>query len=125
MEARATMEATREPKYTTSKVATTTVIRLAGPLVTDQVYINELGEELERELEQARPRDLLIDLNDVTRLSSSMLGKFMRLYKRATELNGRIRLCSIRPDVRDAFVITGFDRKFEIYPDADEALRHG
>ena len=73
----------------------------------------------------ARPPDLLIDLDEVKRLSSSALGKFMRLYKRAQAISGRVRLCSIRPDVRDAFTITGFDRKFEIYPDADEALRHG
>ena len=119
------MEGTGEPKYAVSKVGQTTVVRLAGPLITDQVYINELGEELERELEQASPPDLLVDLNDVRRLSSSALGKFMRLWKRAAALNGRVRLCSVRPDVRDAFAITGFDKKFEIYPDADEALRHG
>ena len=114
-----------EPKYIVSTSGNTTVVRLAGPLVTDQMYINELGDELEAELERAQPSDLLIDLNDVTRLSSSALGKFMRLYKRAMQLNGRVRLCSIHPDVRDAFEITGFDKKFEIYPDADEALRHG
>ena len=119
------MEKASEPKYTVERVGTTTVVRLAGPLITDQVYINELGEALERELEGAKPPDLLIDLDEVKRLSSSALGKFMRLYKRAQTLSGRVRLCSIRPDVRDAFAITGFDRKFEIYPDAGEALRHG
>ena len=119
------MAGTPEPKYTVRKVGDTTVIRLAGPLITDQVYINELGEELERELQQAEPPDLLIDLNDVTRLSSSALGKFMRLWNLAREVDGRVRLCSIRPQVLDAFVITRFDEKFEIYPDADEALRHG
>jgi len=119
------MDATSERKYTVHKTGNTTVVRLAGPLITDQAYINELGEELERELEQASPHDLLIDLNDVTRLSSSALGKFVRLWNRARELNGRLRLCSIHPQVLDAFVITRFDRKFEIYPDAEEALRHG
>ena len=119
------MDETQEPKYTVEKIGTTTVLRLAGPLITDQGYINELGEALERELEAARPPDVMIDLDEVKRLSSSALGKFMRLYKRAQAISGRVRLCSIRPDVRDAFTITGFDRKFEIYPDADEALRHG
>ena len=119
------MDATPEPKYIVSKTGSTTVLLLAGPLITDQAYINELGEDLERELEQASPPDLLIDLNEVTRLSSSALGKFVRLWNRARELNGRVRLCSVHPQVLDAFVITRFDRKFEIYPDAEEALRHG
>jgi anti-sigma B factor antagonist len=114
-----------EPTYSVRKEGATTVIRLAGPLITDQVYINELGEALEAELERAEPPDLLIDLEEVTRLSSSALGKFMRLWTQARELGGRVRLCSVRPHVRDAFVITRFDQKFDIYPDADEALRHG
>lgn len=119
------MDAAREPKYSVRKEGTTTVIRLAGPLITDQVYIGELGDELEGELERAQPPDVLVDLNDVERLSSSALGKFMRLRNRAEELEGRVRLCSIRPRVLDAFVITRFNEKFEIYPDANEALRHG
>ena len=119
------MAATADPKYSVRKAGSTTIVRLAGPLITDQVYIHELGEELDRELERAGPPDVLIDLNDVERLSSSALGKFMRLWNRARELGGRVRLCSVRPQVLDAFVITRFDRKFEIYPDAEEALRHG
>jgi len=114
-----------EPKYSVRKAGSTTIVRLAGPLVTDQVYINELGVALERELDEASPPDVLIDLEEVTRLSSSALGKFMRLWTRATELGGRLRMCSVRPHVRDAFAITRFDEKIEIYPDADEALRHG
>jgi len=119
------MESASEPKYSVRDVGMTTVVRLVGPLVTDQVYINELGAELERELARAQPPDLLVDLQEVKRLSSAALGKFMRLWSRARELGGRLRLCSVRTDVRDAFRITRFDEKLEIYPDADEALRHG
>ena len=50
------MDGSSDPKFAVSKVGTTTVIRLAGPLITDQVYINELGTELERELADSGPR---------------------------------------------------------------------
>jgi len=114
-----------QPKLTLAKAGTTTVVRLVGPDITDPLYINQLGEDLEAVLEAADPPDLLVDLNDVERLSSAALGKLMRLYKQAQRLRGRIRLCSIRPRVREAFEITRFDQKFEIYPDADEALAQG
>jgi anti-sigma B factor antagonist len=111
-----------EPKFATRKAGEATVVRLAGPRITDQVYINELGDELVELLEQAQPPDLLIDLNAVEFLSSSMLGKLIRLLKRTRQSNGRLRLCSIRPSIMEVFEITQLHQVFEIYPDADEAL---
>jgi len=110
------------PKLTTSKVGATTVVRLAGPRITDQVYINELGDELVLLLEQSQPHDLLLDLEEVELLSSSMLGKLIRLLKRTRQAKGRLRLCSIRPSIHEVFEITQLHKVFEIYPDANEAL---
>jgi len=110
------------PKLAVSKTGKTTVIRLAGPSITDQVYINELGDELVAVLEKAVPPDLLVDLNDVEFLSSSVLGKLIRLLKRTRQVNGRLRLCSIRPSILDVFEITQLNKVFEIYPDAAEAM---
>ena len=75
-------------------------------------------------LQRAAPPFLLIDLEAVEFLSSSVLGKLIRLYKRARQAGGRVRLCSIRPSIREVFEITQLDKVFEIYPDADEALAH-
>ena len=102
-----------EAKFTTSTVGATTVVRLNGPRITDQVYINELGDELVLLLEQSQTHDLLLDLEEVELLSSSMLGKLIRLLKRTRQAKGRLRLCAIRPSIHEVF---------EIYPDANEAL---
>jgi len=117
--------AEQEAKFTTEQVGGTTWVRLRGPRITDQVYINELGDELVALLESGAQRDLLIDLEEVEFLSSAMLGKLIRLFKRAAQVGGRVRLCSIRPSIREVFEITQLHKVFEIYPDADEALgRH-
>ncbi len=110
------------PKFRTSKSDQTTVVKVAGPRLTDPVYINEFGDELLDVLDQAKPPDLLIDLNDVEFLSSSVLGKLIRLLKRTRQINGRLRLCSIRPSILEVFEITQLNKVFEIYPDAAEAL---
>lgn len=112
-------------KFTAEKVGGTTRVRLRGPRITDQVYINELGDELAALLKGAGRPDLLIDLEEVEFLSSSMLGKLIRLLKRAAEAKGQVRLCSIRPSIREVFEITQLHKVFEIYPDADEALGTG
>ena len=114
-----------EHKFATGKAGATTVVRLTGPRITDQVYINELGDELVALLEKSDPPDLLIDLEDVEFLSSSMLGKLIRLLKRTRQRKGRLRLCSIRPSIREVFEITQLHKVFEIYPDAQEALGAG
>ena len=114
-----------EPKLTVSKSGSTTVVHLVGPRITDQVYINELGDEMVAVLARAAPPLLLIDLEDVEFLSSAVLGKLIRLYKRARQAGGRVRLCAIRPSIREVFEITQLDKVFEIYPDADEALANG
>jgi len=116
------MPEAQEQKFTVSKRGQTTIVKLAGPRVTDQVFINELGDELVALLEQADPPDLLIDLDEIEFLSSSVLGKLIRLLKRTRQANGRLRLCSIRPSIYEVFEITQLNKVFEIYPDADEAL---
>lgn len=112
-----------QPKFTTKKVGLTTVVRLVGPRITEPVYISELSDELLAVLETAHPRDLLLDLDEVAYLSSSVLGKVLvRLLKRTRDMGGRLRLCSIRPSIREVFEITRLVNEFEIYHDANEAL---
>lgn len=111
-----------QPKFTVRKAGQTTVIDLVGPRITDQAYINSLGDELINVLNSAQPPDLLIDMNDVEFLSSAVLGKLIRMLKRTRETNGRLRLCSIRPSIFEVFEITQLHKVFEIYPDSDEAL---
>jgi anti-sigma B factor antagonist len=112
-------------KFSVHKTGQTTVLKVSGPRLTDPVYINEFGDELLDVLDQAAPADLLIDLNDVEFLSSSVLGKLIRLLKRTRQINGRLRLCSIRPSILEVFEITQLNKVFEIYPDAVEALGAG
>ena len=109
-------------KFAVNRVGETTLVTLIEPRITDQVYINELGDELVEVLDRATPPDLLIDLKRVEFLSSSVLGKLIRLLKRARQCDGRLRLCSIRPSIFEVFEITQLDKVFEIYSDADEAL---
>jgi anti-sigma B factor antagonist len=114
-----------QPKFTVSKAGQATVVHLAGPRITDQVYINELGDELVAVLERAQPPDLVVDLKAIDFLSSSVLGKLIRLLKRTRQAGGRLRLCSIRPAILEVFEITQLDTVFEIYTDVDEAIDAG
>lgn len=111
-----------ESKFTATQVNDTTVVQLTESSITDPLYIIELSDELSSTLKNADPSDMLIDFSNVEYLSSTMLGTLTRLFRQTHEQEGRIRLCSIRPDVLEVFKITKLDTIFEIYPDAQAAL---
>jgi len=46
-----------------------------------------------------------------------------RGLRRVQSVKGKIRLCSLRPPVMDAFKVSQFDRLFEIFPDESTALK--
>ncbi len=109
-------------KFTLRKTGQTTLVRLDGPHIVNQMYIAKLGEELIRVLEKAEPPDLIIDLAQVQSLSSSVLGKLIQLHKHADQLGGRVRLCSLQPYVRKIFRITRLNSVFEIHDSVTDAL---
>lgn len=67
-------------------------------------------------------RYLLLDMAQVTFLSSSGLRALLLVRKDLHARGGELRLCALPPQVRDVFEITGFTQVFEIYPTRAEAL---
>jgi anti-sigma B factor antagonist len=84
--------------------------------------IQETGEQLYRLVEKEGLRNLLLDFGAVRYMSSAALGKLISLKKKLGHVNGRMKLCSIQPELLEVFRITRLDTVFEIYKDARSAL---
>jgi len=80
-----------------------------------------LKEELKSLADQGH-RDILLDLEMVEYAVSMFLGVLMLAERRLHETGGRLRLCSIQPDVDKAIRVCGLHRYFEIFPDIPTAL---
>lgn len=65
---------------------------------------------------------VLLDFDDVTFLSSTALRSLLLARKELLERNGELRLCNLRPQVREVFELTGFTRIFAIHSSRNEAL---
>jgi serine/threonine-protein kinase RsbW len=65
---------------------------------------------------------VLIDFGNVTFLSSTALRSLLLARKDLLERNGELRLCNLRPQVREVFELTGFTRVFAIHSSRAEAL---
>ncbi|NJL82460.1 MAG: STAS domain-containing protein [Chloroflexaceae bacterium] len=64
-----------------------------------------------------RVRIILIDLKKVTFMDSSGLGALVQALQTTRNANVKLHLCSLNPQLRMLFELTGLDDIFPIYPD--------
>jgi anti-sigma B factor antagonist len=85
--------------------------------------VQAVGHELTDLVESRKEPRILLNLSNAHFISSAMLAHLVKLYRKIQEAKGRIKLCSLRPVILDAFKVSHFDRLFEIHPDEASALK--
>jgi serine/threonine-protein kinase RsbW len=65
---------------------------------------------------------VLLDMSEVTFLSSSGLRALLLVRKELLAHSGELRLCGLRPQVQEVFALTGFTQVFTIHHSRAEAL---
>ncbi|MBC8076021.1 MAG: anti-sigma factor antagonist [Chloroflexales bacterium] len=66
-------------------------------------------------------RFLLVDLAEVSFLSSSGLRALLLIRKELMTHGGELRLCGLQPQVHEVFALTGFTQVFAIHANEEEA----
>jgi anti-sigma B factor antagonist len=99
-----------------------TVVRLLDPRTTARIEIEDLEQKLLQLIEAEGQKKVVLNLSSVEFLASATLGKLIALHKKVTARNGIIRLCCLRPEVYELFVVTRLDRLFDIAESETDAL---
>ncbi len=94
-------------------------IRLSGRI--DAAAVPSV-QKLVREAAHDGVRCVIIDMDDVTFLSSSGLRILLLLTRELRKQQSDIRLCAPRPQVAEVFHLTGFDQIFELFPTREAAI---
>lgn len=93
-------------KYFTVQAGPITTIRFIEPELFDSVLVGELGDELIEFAENEKPAKLVLDFSEVEFCSTSLINTLLRIKKIVTRDNpGRMKLCSMSDNVKDAFVM--------------------
>ena len=58
---------------------------------------------------------MIIDFAPVQFMSSSMLGKLVKIHKKCGEYKTKLKLCGVTPNIREVFKITRLDKLFDFY----------
>ncbi len=69
-----------------------------------------------------KPKDFLIDCQDVEFMDSSGFGALVSTLKRVREHGRQLYLCSLNSQLRLVLELTGTDRVFNIFPSSHECF---
>jgi anti-sigma B factor antagonist len=97
-----------------------TIVNFVDKKILDEANIQQLGEELFSLVDG--PRKILLNFSNVEYLSSAALGKLITANKSVAAASGKLRLCSIHPQIYEVFKITKLNKLFDIHKDEQTAL---
>ncbi len=104
------------------QIGDATVARFADKKILDENAIQVIGNQLFGLVEEEGRKKIVLDFSNVEYLSSAALGKLITMDKKVKAAGGKLRLCSIRPDIYEVFAITKLNKLFDIRDDQDQAL---
>ncbi len=70
-----------------------------------------------------RPARLLLNIKNISFLSSTVMTRLVMLNNETKARGGKIVLCNVSPNVNEIFKITRVSALFEIYSDENAALQ--
>lgn len=95
------------------------IIRPHGRIT--ELEAHDLNRDLLAQIEEGARR-IVVDLNDVSFMTSSGLGAFMCAHKRGRETGMVLTLAALQPLVRDIVTATKLHKLFPIFDTVEEAL---
>jgi anti-anti-sigma factor len=101
-------------------VADLPIVTVSGRL--DTVTAPAFDTQLAAVLAEPRRR-ILLDLSEVTFISSAGLRSILYLIKHAAAQKGRIGLFAAPPHILEVIEISGFPSLVDLYPDRESALK--
>lgn len=115
--------ATGQRRLDIEQVGEVTIARFVDKKILDENNIQMIGNELFGLVEEDGRKRIILDFANVEYLSSAALGKLITMDKKVKTAGGKLRLCSIRPDIYEVFAITKLNKLFDIHDSQDEALQ--
>jgi anti-sigma B factor antagonist len=105
------------------EVGTVTVVRITGKRLLQEPLVDAVSRSLQRLAGDPGRTQMLLDFSTVESFSSAVLATLLSLRKTLRDQGGRLALCGLRPELREAFAITGLEGEINIYNTEQEALQ--
>ena len=98
------------------------MVRLLSKSLVADSDIRTITDELD-DLIASGQNCITLNLGNVERMSSQVIGEILGVYKRCKAKGGMLKICKVTPQVASVFAMTNMERHIEIFPDQNLALK--
>lgn len=98
------------------------VAHIVRPGLSEEDNIEQLGQELSMLVDQFGCRQLTVNFEVVTLITSAALGKFIALHRNLHRRDGRLVLCGVTGMMHSVLDATKLNEYFTIASTIDEAV---
>lgn len=98
------------------------IVTILESRILDEANIHAIGKELTDLVTKRYMIKMIVDLTEVQYLSSAVLRVFIALYKQIKAENGDLKLCCVRPSIREVFKVTQLDKMIPILETQEAAV---
>ena len=99
------------------------VLAIDDQRLLDEARIEQLEKDIYAEIDKSSEEKVVLDFQKVEFMSSSMLGKLVKVHKKCQQFKAKLKFCSISKDILEVFKITRLDKLFDIESDLESAKK--
>ncbi len=99
------------------------IIRIRNPVLLEPQQADEMTQLLSREFESGSLK-VVINISNVTRMSSLFFRSFLIAGKKAKERKAVMAFCNVAPTIKTGFDMMGLGAYFTMYPEESVALEN-
>ncbi|MFZ5431568.1 MAG: STAS domain-containing protein [Bacteroidota bacterium] len=104
----------------TEKAGSFTILKIKGRI--DTIHSPLLESEVNQIFDDGE-KNLIINCQGMSYISSSGLRVFLVAQKKAKSISGKLNLCEMQPAIQEIFRISGFSNLFRIFDTQEEAVK--
>ena len=90
--------------------------------IIDETRIQSLGQELNDLVSSSDTKNVVLNFQNVSFMSSAMIGKLIQFGKKCKSIDVHLRLCNINENVEEVFSLMKLDKVFAIDKIEEDAV---
>ncbi len=110
------------PHLTVTDSGDVHIVEFSDRKIIEELTISQIGDELTSLITGTPKIKLLLSFDRVEHLSSAALGVLIKVHHQTADVEGKLRLSEITPQIYEVFKITRLNKLFDIYSTRQEAL---
>jgi len=96
------------------------LVQFHQEMLSDEINVDQLGHELTAVVEQPGWQRIIISLQNVAHITSSVLGKLIHLHRQLQRKEGKLALCELSDNVMEIMETSRLDTYFSIFSSVED-----